>query len=60
MTTSPFSALRTGYAERREAKPLVALVDNFDQGSPPHGEITESVMLMHGGLHDEEIQRMHG
>lgn len=55
-------ALRTGYAEAREARPLVAVVDNF-QAPPneiPHGEIVESVMLTHGKLMPEEIQRLHG
>lgn len=57
-----FPAMRTGLAERREKKPLVAVVDNFrdSETTTSHGEITESVMLTHGRLKDEEIQRLHG
>jgi hypothetical protein len=62
MIDSYFPALRTGYAEKREMRPLLAVLDNFDapSGELPHGEIVESVMLLHGRLKDEEIQNLHG
>lgn len=56
----PSTALRTGYAEKIEKKPLVALADSFrvaENGA--HGEITESVLLLHGKLDETEIQRLH-
>lgn len=56
-----FPAMRTGYAEPREVKPKVAVFDNFREDSEPvaHGEMVESVMMMHGGLKGSEIQRYH-
>lgn len=57
----PSLAVTTGYAEKIEKKPLVALVDSFRnaENSTAHGEITESVMLLHGKLDESEIQRLH-
>lgn len=51
--------LFTGYAEKREAAPKVALLDNFMEAetSTAHGETTESVLLHQGGLSDADIQR---
>lgn len=43
-----------GLAEKREARPKVALLDNFDG---PHGAMTESVLLSPGGLQEAEVQR---
>lgn len=58
---SRYPALRSGYAEPKEKKPTVALVDNFREDSGiAHGQITESVLLLHGGLQEEDIQRLHG
>ena len=58
---SRYPALRSGYAEKKEQRPSVALVDNFREDSGiAHGQITESVMILHGGLGDEDIQRLHG
>lgn len=58
---SRYPALRSGYAEKKESRPSVALVDNFREGSGiAHGQITESVLILHGGLRDEDIQRLHG
>jgi hypothetical protein len=50
--------LVTGYAEKREAAPVVALLDNFEgaETSTAHGEMTESVLLG-TGLHDADVQR---
>ncbi len=52
--------LRTGYAEKRELSPRVALLDNFEnaESTTAHGEMTESVLLGQG-LRDEDIQRFH-
>lgn len=56
-----FPAMRTGYAEPKEARPKVAVLDNFrpDSQPAPHGEMVESVMLMHGGLSEDQVQRYH-
>ena len=56
-----FPALKTGYAEPKERTPKVAILDSFraDDARPAHGEMVESVMLTHGGLKDEDIQRYH-
>lgn len=56
------SALRTGYAEKKEVQPKVALVDNFRNAdtSLAHGEITDSVLTIHGQLEDSDVQRLHG
>ncbi|MBT9584686.1 S8 family serine peptidase [bacterium] len=53
--------LRTGYAEKREAAPKVALLDNFEntENSTAHGEMTESVLLGYGQLQDGDVQRYH-
>lgn len=53
--------LRTGYAEKREARPKVALLDNFENAdtSTAHGEMTESVLLTAGNLQDADVQRYH-
>ena len=44
-----------------EAKPLVALPDSFRDAdtTTAHGELTDSVLVLHGHLKDEEIQRLH-
>ena len=58
---SRYPALRSGYAEKKESRPSVALVDNFREDSGiAHGQVTESVLILHGGLRDEDIQRLHG
>lgn len=61
MVSANFPAIRTGYAEPKEKAPLVAVMDNFRDAESQlaHGEICESVMMLHGGLKDEEIQRLH-
>lgn len=53
--------LRTGYAEKREASPRVALLDNFEnvETSTAHGEMTESVLFGSGELKDVDVQRYH-
>jgi len=53
--------LRTGYAEKRESAPKVALLDNFEntQTSTSHGEMTESVLLGYGKLEDADVQRFY-
>jgi hypothetical protein len=53
--------LRSGYAEKREAAPKVALLDNFDNAdtATAHGEMTESVLLGYGQLQDSDVQRYH-
>ena len=53
--------LRTGYAEKRESAPKVALLDNFEntETSTAHGEMTESVLLRSGHLEDADVQRYH-
>ena len=60
LTISGREMLRTGYAEKREQAPRVALLDNFEncQNTTAHGEMTESVLLGQG-LKDEDIQRFH-
>lgn len=55
------SNIITGYAEKRETAPRVALFDSFegaDTGTA-HGEIVESVLLDAGRLTDPDVQRMH-
>lgn len=61
MNIRPTTALRTGYAEKIESKPLVALPDSFRDAetTTAHGEMTDSVLILHGKLQDEEIQRLH-
>lgn len=61
MVSSSFPAIRTGYAEPKEKAPRVAVMDNFRDADSQlaHGEICESVMMLHGGLQDQEIQRLH-
>lgn len=49
----------TGYAEKKEVAPKLALIDDFD-GDPdgfPHGQAVESVLLSHSALKDEDVQR---
>ncbi|MFA5509185.1 MAG: hypothetical protein WC423_27430, partial [Vulcanimicrobiota bacterium] len=40
-----FPAIRTGYAEPKESRPKVAVMDNFrgSEAEPTHGEMVESV-----------------
>lgn len=48
-----------GYAEKKEAAPKLALIDDFD-GDPagfPHGQAVESVLLSHSQLGDSDVQR---
>lgn len=61
MNIRPTTALRTGYAEKIESKPLVALPDSFRDAetTTAHGEMTDSVLILHGKLQDEEVQRLH-
>jgi subtilase family protein len=56
-----FPAIRVGYAEPKEKQPKVAVMDNFRDADTElaHGEIVESVMLTHGGLQEQDIQRYH-
>ena len=56
-----FPAIRTGFAEPREKQPKVAVMDNFQNAETElaHGEIVEAVMLTHGGLQEQDIQRYH-
>ena len=52
--------LPLGYAEPKESKPKLALLDDFD-GDPagfPHGQAVESVLLSHSDVQPSEIQRM--
>jgi hypothetical protein len=53
--------LRTGYAEKRESAPRVALLDNFENAdsTTAHGEMTESVLLGYGKLEDADIQNFY-
>lgn len=53
--------LRTGYCGKREEKPRVALLDNFENAatSTAHGEMTESVLMNSAGLGREDVQRYH-
>ena len=60
MIGSTHQKIFTGYAEKKEVRPKVAVLDNFlgaDQ-SVTHGEMTESVILTTGGLQDSDVQRM--
>lgn len=53
------SLARTGLAEKREAAPKLALLDDFD-GDPdgfPHGQAVESVLMDYSGLTDADVQR---
>lgn len=61
MNIRPTTALRTGYAEKIESKPLVALPDSFRDAdtTTAHGEMTDSVLILHGKLQDEDVQRLH-
>ena len=60
MIGSTHQNIYTGYAEKREVRPKIAVLDRFlgaDQGVT-HGEMTESVVLTTGGLTDSDVQRM--
>jgi Subtilase family len=50
----------TGFAEKLEASPKLALLDDFD-GDPngfPHGQAVESVLFSHSELTDTDVQRV--
>ncbi|MBI3927275.1 MAG: S8 family serine peptidase [Armatimonadetes bacterium] len=55
----PQPRVEAGYAEKKEARPSVALLDTFEKSDTgtAHGEMVESVLLRSGPLKDEDVQR---
>lgn len=59
-TALPAKLPVAGYAEKKEAAPTLAILDDFDGDEVgfPHGQAVESVLLSNSDLKDADVQRM--